>query len=85
VILRGMLKLREDAAAGSVGRAVARPNLPDALLARVEDAFGVELPTLRRLEAARHGRDQLARAEREDVFEAYLTEVRRLGRIADGL
>lgn len=87
VILRGMLKLREGTATGDAagGRPGARPNHPDALLAGVEDAFGVELPTLRRLAAVRHGRDRLARAELEDVFEAYLTEVRRLGRVADGL
>jgi hypothetical protein len=87
VILRGMLKLREealppDAGAGPAG---ARPDHPEALLASVEEEFGIELPTLRRLEAVRQDRDRLQRGELEDVFEAYLTEVRRLGRIVDGL
>lgn len=87
VILRGMLKLRGEAAprAAGGGRAAMRSDHPGALLASVEDEFGIALPTLRRLQAVRRDCDRLLRAELEGVFEAYLTEVRRLGRIVDGL
>ena len=79
MILRGMLRLRQGEGGG------ARPDGPDDLLARVERDFGVSLPVFRRLEGARRGTQALARGELEDVFDAYLGEVRRLVRIADAL
>jgi len=68
VVLRGMLRLQHRD----------RPRSPDGLLAAVESAFGLSLPTLRRLANARAGIRPLARAELESVFETYLDEVRAL-------
>ncbi len=81
MILRGMLRLRQ----GESGGGGARPDGPDALLATVERDFELRLPVFRRLEGVRRGSQTLARGELEDVFEAYLDEVRRLVRIADAL
>jgi len=68
VVLRGMLRLQSTE----------RPRTPVALLTAVERTFGVELSTLRTLAAARAGDTKLAKADLEQVFEAYLEEVRTL-------
>ena len=81
MILRGMLRLRQ----GESGGGGARPDGPDELLDTVERDFEVSLPVFRRLEGARRGTQTLVRGELEDVFDAYLDEVRRLVRIADAL
>ena len=74
IVLRGMLRLRD----------AARPVDENGLLEGVESAFGVRLPVLRRLVAARTGR-RLPRAELVEVFGSYLDEVRALVRVVDGL
>ena len=62
-----------------------RPTEPCALIAAVETALSIELPTLERLERVRSGRDKLARADVEATFACYLEEVRALVRGVDGL
>ncbi len=88
-ILRGMLHLAA-ARSGPDGENAEEPVAagalaPEALLKRCEKAFRLELPVLRRLELVRQGNQELARADLEPMFEAYLGEVRRIARLADGL
>lgn len=76
VLLRGLLRLRG-------GEGSPRPADPHELIGAVETQLGVVLPALRRLDRVRRGREALARAELEPLFEAYLDDVRRLGQLVD--
>lgn len=84
MVLRGLLYLRrarDEAARAAMPRGSAE------IFAAVEQDFGLALPALRRLEAAREGREPLPAREREleSVFEDVLAEVRRLVRASDAL
>jgi hypothetical protein len=81
MILRGLLRLHQGEADG----AEARPDACEALLAAVERAFGVALPTFHRLETVRQGQASLASGELEACFDGYLGEVRTLVRTTDAL
>ena len=76
VLLRGLLRLRG-------ARSAARPADPEELIGAVESVFGVALPSLRRLDRVRRGREKLPRAEIEPLFDGYLADVRRLGQLVD--
>jgi hypothetical protein len=68
VVLRGMLRLQSTK----------RPQSPVALLAAVEQVFGVELTAMQTLAKVRAGGAKLSRSDLEQMFEAYLGEVRTL-------
>jgi hypothetical protein len=76
MLLRGLLRLRG-------GESAPRPADPQEVIAAVETQTGVALPSLRRLDRVRRGREPLPRAQLEPLFEALLTEVQRLGRLVD--
>ena len=75
IILRGMLYLADRE----------RPERSDALLDNVEQAYSIQLPTLRRLQHARAGGRKLERAQAETLIHAYLIEARDLARLVDAL
>ena len=76
VLLRGLLRLRG-------GESAPRPADPQELIGAVELAFGVALPSLRRLDRVRRGHETLPRAELEPLFDGYLADVGRLGQLVD--
>jgi len=76
VLLRGLLRLRG-------GQNAPRPADPEELIGAVEFLFGVALPSLRRLDRVRRGREQLPRTELEPLFDGYLADVRRIGLLVD--
>ncbi len=75
VIARGILYLLDTD----------RPVEPFALIAGVERAFDVPLPTLALLERVRAGTDSLSRKDVEETFSNYLAEIRLLVEGADKL
>lgn len=77
-ILRGALHLDapEDAD-------LPRHGEEERVLAETERRFGVSLPALRRLEAARRTGERIPAAELETLFEALLAELRSLVQIGD--
>ena len=75
LIMHGMLYLHGDP----------RPDEAQALLTKVESVFDLQLPTFKLLEEVRGGGARLSSSELEEIFEAYLAEVRALVRVADSL
>jgi hypothetical protein len=78
-ILRGALHLSAPEQADLPGHGE-----DERVFAEVERRFGVSIPTLRRLEAARRTGERLPSAELEPIFEALLGELRALVQIGDG-
>jgi len=76
VLLRGLLRLRGGASAP-------RPADPQELIGAVETQVGVALPSLRRLDRVRRGREPLPRAQLEPLFDDFLADVQRLGQLVD--
>lgn len=81
--LRGLLRLREDEGAGGAGERPRREGVE--LIDAVAAELRLELPTFRRLEAARVAGSGLASAELESLFESFLSELRRIVRVIDAL
>jgi hypothetical protein len=73
ILLRGMLFLRDED----------RPTAPRELVAAVETAYRISLPSFHDLEAVRGGLSTLPRSQRRAVFSRYLDEVRTLVRVID--
>ena len=76
VLLRGLLRLRG-------GEGAPRPADPEELIGAVATQLGVDLPSLRRLDRVRRGREKLPRGDLEPLFDGYLADVRRLGQLVD--
>ncbi len=76
VLLRGLIHLRG-------GESAQRPLDPQHLIAAVERLCDIQLSALRRLDRMRRGFEAVGRSELEPLFEGYLADVRRLGRLVD--
>lgn len=88
VILRAMLRLNVERGASRDGGSAAGPvglASSEECLRAIEQAFALELPALRRLEAVRRGTASLEPDELDGVFDQYLGEVRALVHVADSL
>ncbi|MBW2423617.1 MAG: hypothetical protein JRG86_05175 [Deltaproteobacteria bacterium] len=81
VALRGLIRLREGN--GKAGERLRREGVE--LIDAVASELALELPTFRRLEAARTAGSGLASAELESLFESFLSELRGIVRVIDAL